>query len=464
MAVLPLFFAGLLCTMNPAFLLLIGPGFVLARRFLVLGAVVFTAGFLRLTLSPPVPAALPEVDTLITGRIVSTPNLSEKWQRALVETDDRYLLVYTRPDRDLRAGDVIRFDGKVRTFKGESAAYWYRRGIRQSVTLPFDGAIEILEPGVGLKSFGSAWRRDLLTRLETHLPHDVASVAMGVVGGQQNIVPDWIINDMERAGTLHLLATSGFNVLLLAGALLFAAAHLPIPRWLQVLLIIALLTVYADAVGGRPPVVRATVMAVVFFSAFFFRRTSDALSAVAFAAIVCVLAEPWTVLDAGFQLSFMVVFGLVLFAPAAFRRIRGWVEKRTWPNPIRLLSIGVGSTISTTLIAMVFASPILSNRFGTFSIVAPLSNLITAAAVPFVYLGVALGSIGDLFSRSIARGADLAVTGPFSAAIIRTNHSLAAWPGASVEGFFLPAWAIVCIYILLFALSRQHRPPEPDEL
>jgi competence protein ComEC len=283
---------------------------------------------------------------------------------------------------------------------------------------------------------------------------------MGIVAGQQNIVPDWITDDMTKSGTLHLLATSGFNVLLLAGALLFVAAHTPLPRVIQIVLVVLVLIIYADAVGGRAPVTRATVMAVVFFSAVFFGRTSDGLSAMALAAIGTALFEPWSILDAGYQLSFMVVFGLMLYAPPAFRKVQSFVGKRRWPGPIKVVAIGIGTSLSTTLVAMLFASPILSSRFGTFSLVAPIANLITAAAVPFVYLGVAVGSIGELFSSSVGRGADLLITGPSSAAIIRANHSLAAWQGSSVSDLYLPVWAMVCVYVVLFGLSRQQKPVE----
>jgi competence protein ComEC len=289
-------------------------------------------------------------------------------------------------------------------------------------------------------------------------------VAIGIVAGQQDLVPDSVTEDMTRAGTLHLLATSGFNVLLLAGALLFFASHLPTPRWVQIAAVVALLLIYSDAVGGRPPVMRATVMAAVFFSAFFFSRTPDGLSAMALAAMACALAEPWTVMDAGYQLSFMVVLGLLLFVPGLFRRIKAWAESKPWPKPIQWASIGVASSLATTLVAMAFATPITSARFGTFSIVAPVANLVTSAAVPFVYAGVAAGSIGDLVSDDIARGADVAVTGPFSAAVIRTNSALASLPMAGVEGVYMPAWLAVLSYLALLAFSRPSKPPEPDEV
>ena len=463
MAVLPLFFAGLLSAGSPVFLLLALPGALLARRYLLFGAAVFAAGFLRVALSPPVPPALPPLDTQIIGRVVSTPTISPSWQRTLVDTGDRYLLLYTRPDRDLRAGDVVRYEAKPRKLDGPGAAYWYRRGVRQSTTVYIGNDIELVSAGAGLKAIGSAWRRDLLSRLEAHLPVEVAAVAIGIVAGQQDLVPDWITDDMTRAGTLHLLATSGFNVLLLAGALLFLASHLPAPRWLQILAVVALLLIYSDAVGGRAPVMRATVMAGVFFSAYFFNRSPDGLSAMALAAIACALAEPWSVLDAGFQLSFLVVFGLLLYTPPAFRSIRAWTEERPWPKPVRWAVLGTASSLATTLIAMAFATPILSARFGTFSLVAPLANLVTSLAVPFVYLGVAAGSVGDLFSADIARGADAVVTGPFAGSVIRANHSMASWPMAGVEGMFMPIWAACVLYLALFALSRPAKPSEPDE-
>lgn len=457
---LPLFFAGLMLPASPWFVALVVPGAILARRNLLLATVVFAAALLRIALTPPLPPPLPELDTTITARVVTTPNLTPQNQRAIIDAGGRYLLLYTRPDRDLRAGDVVRFHAKPRAIGGGGANYWMRRGIRQMVSLQYDGEIEILQPGHGVKSLGSAWRTDLLARLRAHLPEDVAAVAIGVVAGQQDLVPKDITEDMRDTGTLHLLATSGFNVLLLAAGLLFVVSHLPVPRWAQIALVLVVLLAYTDAVGGRPPVVRATVMATVFFAAFFFRRSPDGLSSMALAAMACALVEPWTVLDAGYQLSFVVVFGLLLFIPPMFRRIRSWSEARPWPMPLRWAAMAMGSTVATTLVAMAFASPILSASFGTFSLIAPIANLVTAAAVPFIYLGVAIGSVGDLISPAIARGADLLITGPFSASIIRANHALAQVPGASVEGVYLPSWAMVAIYVLLFALSRHSRPDD----
>jgi competence protein ComEC len=203
-------------------------------------------------------------------------------------------------------------------------------------------------------------------------------------------------------------------------------------------------------------------MAAVYFSAFFFGRRADALSAMAFAAISCATVEPWSVLDAGFQLSFLVVFGLLLYAPICFQQIRRTAERREWTGVKAFAFSTLATSLSTTLIAMAFASPVLSNRFGTFSTIAPISNLVTAAAVPFVYLGVAAASMGDLLSPAVSRGADLAITGPFAASVIRANDSLAAIPGSHVSGVFLPTWVTVCSYILLFGFSRHKRPPDLD--
>jgi competence protein ComEC len=202
-------------------------------------------------------------------------------------------------------------------------------------------------------------------------------------------------------------------------------------------------------------------MAAVFFSAFLFGRSSDGLSAMSLAAMGSAFVEPWTVLDAGFQLSFTFVLGLILFAPSAFRRIKAWGEARHWALPLQWAAIVTGTSLATTLIAMAFATPILSSRFGTFSLVAPAANLVTSMAVPFVYAGVAAGSVGDVVSDDIARGADAAITGPFSASVIRANQSFASWPMASVEGVFMPAWLVVALYVLLLGLSR---PPPPIDV
>ncbi|MGI8922867.1 MAG: ComEC/Rec2 family competence protein [Fimbriimonadales bacterium] len=448
---------GLVAPMFPLAILLLAPAAFIARRWLLLGAALFAIGFLRTAFTSDPQPPLPTVEQTVVGRIVSTPNLAQKYQRAILDIGDRNLLLYERPQRLLMAGDWVRVKGKIANIGERSAVYWARRGIHQRMSVIWDGGLEVLAPGAGPANWGSAWRTDMWSRLKRNLPERHAAMAMGIVAGQQDLVDREVAENMRRSGTLHLLATSGFNVLLLAGALMFLLSHLPISRGLQIGVALALLLAYADAVGGRPPVMRATVMAVIYLGAFLFHRSSDVLSTLGLAAIVYLLLEPGSLFDAGFQLSFVTVLGLALFVPPAFERTRKAIDKSV-PSPgWRFVLQAVAAVFITSLVAQIVSAPLTAAHFGSFSLVAPVANVLTALAVPMIYLGTVLGQLADSISQELGRGFDLLITGPFAGWIDWVNGVLGGMPWAAVETQPI-SWVVSCVaYLALLALSRPHR-------
>ena len=80
--------------------------------------------------------------------------------------------------------------------------------------------------------------------------------------------------------------------------------------------IIALLgiTLYTVLVGAEESVVRAAIMGALFIVALQFLGRPTFLPATLFAAaLFMTLANPHTLWDVGFQLSFVAVMGLMLF-------------------------------------------------------------------------------------------------------------------------------------------------------
>jgi ComEC/Rec2-related protein len=297
-------------------------------------------------------------------------------------------------------------------------------------------------------------------RLRRNLPYEEASVAMGIVAGQQSLVSREMQADMQRAGTLHLLATSGYNVLLLAGLLMVLLSHLPLHRGIQLAVAIVALLAYADAVGGRPPVIRATLMAGLYLGTFLFARSPDTLSVWAAAAVGCLLLEPATLFDAGFHLSFATVLALILYLPGAIRIIEKWTE-RYRSSMFALVTKWGFASLATTVIAGIASAPLTAYNFGQISVVSPLSNLLTAPAIPLVYVGAGSAQVADAFSQPVARGLDVGLTGAFSGWIAGVNSLLGGLSWSAVP-VVMPGWlAAVCLSLIpLFSRPRRRDPAE----
>lgn len=452
---LPWFFAGLLAFYSPWFLLLLPVGVLLCRHFPWVCLTLFALGILRGLLLPSPGADLVAGRYEVVGTVAETPHLRLRSQTFVLDTPGRKIVVTARASQWLMAGDRVRVVGEISPVKGDSREYWLRRGVSQTMYVVYSGSVELLEPGKGFGAIGSEWRTTTWARLRAHLDRDRAGLAMGIVAGQQGLVPQETHHAMKRAGTMHLLATSGFNVLLLAGMLMVFLSHLPVPRWAQCGLAVVLLVIYCFAVGSKPPVMRATTMAVVFFGIQVFGRTPDGLSLLAFAAIALAILEPATVLDAGYQLSFFAVASLILFFPAGHR----WLTKKTSGmrnDLLRIVGRYVGGAMLVTLIAQMGSAPILAAHFGQFSIISPLSNLFTAAAVPFVYLGVGLGQVFSYVWQPLSYGFDFWLAGSACAWIEGVNSTLAEPSWSFVEFSPIPTWLAIGLLGGILLSSKEY--------
>jgi competence protein ComEC len=462
LAGLPFLVAGLLIPQNPWFFVLALGCLPFAIRNLKVAFALLVIGLARSLLSPAPPDPMPAGEFTAIGRVVSTPSLGLRTQRMVLDLGDRQILLITRSSRLVMAGDHVRAVGRLESVSPASdpygqGAYWRHRGILQKMDIAWDGAMEVLSPGFGPAAWGSAWRTETWNRMRRNLPIRAAGISTAIIAGQQGLVDKDLVTHMQRAGTLHLLATSGYNVLLLAAALMFLLSHLPMPRIWQVAIALLLLLAYADAVGGRPPVIRAVIMAAAYLGVFAFRRSPDALSALGLAGIGYLLIEPAGVFDAGFHLSFAAAGGLILFMPRAYSGMKAWAEARQLSPAARLVGFWAGNAVAATSVAEIATLPLLAAHFGVISVVAPVANLLTAAAVPAVYIGSVSSQLADMFSPVVSRGFDLMITGSSAGWVDSVNTALGSLPWAAVSTPLWP-WPLVAgYYVALVLLSRPER-------
>ncbi|RMG22885.1 MAG: ComEC family competence protein [Armatimonadetes bacterium] len=439
------------------------PAWYLAGKWKAAALGCFVLSALRCWMLPAPAQPWPTTDPItITGTVATMPEMGISSQRFVMTTSRGPLLVYTEPSRLITLGDQLRVRLTVRNLVGPPAEYWLRRGVRQRAYATPNHAVEILAPGPTWASWAANWRKMTWDRLRRHLPYENASIAMAILFGQDRLLEDRDAEAMRSSGTYHLVATSGFNVLILIGAVMVILSHFPIPRPAQVAVGLGLLALYALAVGMNPPIVRAILMATILMSVMFFYLTPDSLSAWGVAGIVYLAVHPYAVLEPGFQLSFGVVLGLILFLPPSLHATGEWLEQRVSMPLARYVLLGLIGSLLTTLIAQLASLPIAAYHFGRISLVSPVPNLLTAPALPFIYLGAALAHLFEPFSEVLSRGFDLLLTGAFSEWIRMTNGYFGSLRFADIQFAPIPAWLAAVWFLWVPLLSRPWRYPVPD--
>lgn len=188
-----------------------------------------------------------------------------------------------------------------------------------------------------------------------------------------------------NAGVAHILAVSGSNVAVVAAIVLFLLGLIRCPLRYTAIPIALVLLLYMFVTGSQPPVVRATLMALLVIGGRLVQRRASGLNVIGIAALAALIDAPRLLSDAGFQLSFAAVLALVLVYPALDRRILALRLHRRIRTPLvwglRLAGISFVATLGTL--------PLSALSFGRLSIVGIIANI---PVVPLSGVAVILGA------------------------------------------------------------------------
>ena len=244
----------------------------------------------------------------------------------------------------------------------------------------------------------------------------------GVLLGDDGGLSDNLKQAFRRSGLYHLLAVSGQNVVLLATGVLALALTVGVGRAWAHAGALAAIGAYVLAVGPQPSVIRAAIAGAAVSIAWLLGRLKDAWHVLLLAAVVLLAWNPYTLFDAGFQLSFAAVLAIFLLGGPIARALEGY------PVPARLrpvLAISAACTVAT--------APFLWLQFGRVPLYGLVANaLVEVAVAPLLALAFAAAAV-DPFAPPLA--AALAwLNGWVAAYIAACARIVASLPGAQASG------------------------------
>lgn len=339
-------------------------------------------------------------------------------------------------------GDRVVAYGEVRPVDGGSgywADYLARQGIYSTMeypTLRLEGRGQAPAFLLAVDSI----RGRLEGLCQTLLPEPQASLLAGILVGGRAGMPQDFKDALNATSTSHLVAVSGYNVTVVAGMALLLARRFLARRKATLLAILAVWA-YSLLTGLPPSAVRAALMSTTALASVLVGRDSDALSFLFFSAAVMVGVDPGVLRDLGFQLSFLATAGLVLLEPV-IRSGLGALRAPGW----------LASSLSVTVAAQLATLPILAGSFHTVSLVAPLSNLLIAPALPGLMAtgaaAVTLGAVAEPLGQLAAPLAWLYLT--YLVEVVRWTSLL---PSAALPTGNLGAVQAGLFYLLLLAAA-----------
>jgi competence protein ComEC len=247
------------------------------------------------------------------------------------------------------------------------------------------------------------------------------SLVLGVVVGEDEGLPERVREEFRASGLAHLLAVSGQNVAFIVAGVFGVGWLLRLSRAVRELLAIAAVGAYVLAVGWQPSVVRAGVAGVLASLAWLAARPRDRWHFLALGALVLLVWTPASLLEPGFQLSFVAVAGIFAGVPRVRRALEGY--------PVPTVA---ADAVAIAAVCGLATAPVVLVHFGQAPVYTVLANALAFPAVPAV---LGLGLLAAVVDP-VAPGAavSLAWLAGWAAAWLElVAHVVASRPGAQVS-------------------------------
>lgn len=366
----------------------------------------------------------------VEGIIDSRPESTERGSRITLQTERLYrqkscapvigrLILYIGEGKTpLLTGDRVRFTTRLRQPRnlGLPGEFDYVRYLAYQKL--FATAFVKRQQELVLIREGAAyhWQRRidaLAARIGSFIgatiPGEEGGILRALLLGERGYVSKATTDAYSRTGVNHILSISGFHIGIIALCvfyLLLAAArrsewlllHLNLRRIL-LLATFPVIVFYLFLSGAAPATSRSVIMIGAYLVALLLERQGDPLNSLLLAALVILALSPPALFDISFQLSFLALWGIVLFTPLLmhpFASIREGVVRKL----LLFLLVSAAATAATIFpVAYYFhrttATGLLSNFFivplmGYGAVVAGFAALPFIGVLPLLARGLLL--------------------------------------------------------------------------
>ena len=322
-----------------------------------------------------------EVITIQTT-LLTEPKLSGNQQVFTLYYQDRWRITVRIPRYPMfHYGDSFLVTGKVKIKSIESI------GVEKTIySMDYPEVKDLSKSSNYLVRFASFIRRNVAATFHQYLPPPADSLLLGIVFGINESMPEDFQDDLRTGGVLHVIAASGMNVSMVAGALFLILSSF-LKRRQAVLISIVGIIFYAVLSGLQPSILRASLMGILVFSASLLGRQNTALVTLGITAYLMLFLRPVLLSDVGFQLSFFSTLGILMIKP-----LFSELEKRG-----EFLA-----DITTTISAQIATLPIMLMTFGQYGIVSILVNALVLWTIPPLMVLGSLAALSGLIFRPLA--------------------------------------------------------------
>lgn len=400
-----------------------------------------------------------QVFTANVTRVAEWSGWTDAAGRVLVQIDD--------PHPRLRAGQRLRLLGLLHR-PGEAlnpgqfdwSRYYRKQRILTALRVRSAGAVEILDAGSPgpLVAVRQAARSALAMGFTSNQRLDHALLRALLLGDNDPLLDD-VQEQFIRTGTSHHLAISGMHIAVLGGFIFGVCRVFALAPRLTTMIVCAFVALYGVAALPSPPVLRSVALCLFMGFGLLNRRSLDMLQMLALSALVLLIYSPLDLYNAGFQLSFVTVLGLVLLTGPMTQTLLQpdpyvdalILRRRTrWQVLRDGLKLRCAQITAATLVAWAVSLPLVAVHFERLNPWAMFASIILA---PFVFAALILGLLKVVLTLLLPSLAGFwAIVCAWPISLMRTVVDwLAMLPGSDLA-FPRPPLALIVVYYVLLCL------------
>lgn len=276
-------------------------------------------------------------------------------------------------------------------------AYLHWQHIHRTATLDEGSLVYQAPPPSFMRAMlgTQQWLADRTSQL--YAPKSAGLLSGMMLGAIEEIDPD-VYTAFSGLGLTHIIAISGQHITLLIVGLVYALRLCGVSRHRAYLITALLLPLYVAMSGSSPSALRALIMGELVLIALLTGRVKDGWNVLGAAFLFMVLYNPYYIHNVGFQLSYLVTFGLLVSVPPLTRK----------------LSIGptaVRSLVAVTLAAAILSFPLTIYYFHLYSFLSPIINFLfvpfmSILIAPLAALSLVFGSLHPALGFLLAQAVD----------------------------------------------------------
>jgi len=340
----------------------------------------------------------------LVGRVVEMQEGKVNFDRVLLESQSMHsplnnqavngkLLVHLKKEDSqemLKVGDLIQIAAEIKPIQNANnpgefnqEKFMRYKGI-QHFAFIYPSQWEVVGYEATVMSFWANQRNRMKEKLNELLPPSQAALATALSLGDKSLLDRATRASFANAGAMHVLAVSGLHVGILLFIIQWIFSKVPFLRKRNRFIIAALLLIWCFAflTGLSASVVRAAGMFTIMGVGQLLGRNFFSFNSLFASAFILLLFQPYFIFDIGFQLSYLAMFGILMFyAPvAAIFNFKWKILRYFWEGT----AIGIAAQIGTLPISLYYF-----HQFPNYFMLTNIGLMVLA--------GIALGSVLLLF-------------------------------------------------------------------